>query len=55
MADLVVVLHELDDDPALGAVVLHGNDPHDVRRVLRVRVCTILETDVNINLQRFEI
>ena len=45
---LVVVLHQLDDDPALGAVVLHGDDPHDVGSVLRVRVSTVLESDVNI-------
>ena len=38
MTDFVVVLHELDDDPALGTVVLHGYDPHDVGGVLCVRV-----------------
>ena len=34
-ADLVVVLHQLDDDPDVVAVVLDGDDPHDVGRVLR--------------------
>ena len=48
MCHLVVILHQLDDDPALGAVVLHGDDPHDVGSVLRVRVSTVLEAEVNI-------
>ena len=39
---LVVVLHQLDDDPALSAVVLHGDDSHDVGRVLSVRVRAVL-------------
>ena len=38
MTDFVVVLHELDDDPTLGTVVLHGYDPHDVGGVLGIRV-----------------
>ena len=38
VVNLVVVLHELDDDPDVVAVVLDGDDPHDVGRVLRVRV-----------------
>ena len=42
-SDLVVVLHQLDDDPALGAVVLHGDHPHDVGSVLRVGVRTVLD------------
>ena len=42
-----MILHQLDDDPALGAVVLHGDDPHDVGSVLRVRVSAVLEEDVN--------
>ena len=42
MTDFVVVLHELDDDPALGAVVLHGDHPHDVGSVLRVGVRAVL-------------
>ena len=36
--DLVVILHQLDDHPDVVAVVLDGDDPHDVGRVLRVRV-----------------
>ena len=32
--DLVVVLHQLDDDPDVVAVVLDGDDPHDIGRVL---------------------
>ena len=42
VVDLVVVLHELDDDPDVVAVVLDGDDPHDVGGVLRVRVGTVL-------------
>ena len=36
--DLVVILHQLDDHPDVVAVVLDGDDPHDVGCVLRVRV-----------------
>ena len=36
--DLVVILHQLDDHSDVVAVVLDGDDPHDVGRVLRVRV-----------------
>ena len=39
---LVVVLHQLDDDPTFSAVVLHGDDPHDVGGVLSVRVRAVL-------------
>ena len=39
---LVVVLHQLDDDPALLAVVLHRDDPHDVGSVFCVRVLAVL-------------
>ena len=49
MTDLVVVLHQLDDDATLSAVVLHGDDPHDVGSVLSVGVSTVLETRVNIS------
>ena len=42
VVDLVVVLHELDDDPDVVAVVLDGDDPHDVGRVLRVGVGAVL-------------
>ena len=42
VVDLVVVLHELDDDPDVVAVVLDGDDPHDVGSVLRVRVGAVL-------------
>ena len=34
-ADLIVVLHQLDDDPDVVAVVLDRDDPHDIGRVLR--------------------
>ena len=37
-----MVLHELDDDPDVVAVVLDGDDPHDVGRVLRVRIRAVL-------------
>ena len=37
-----MVLHELDDDPDVVAVVLDGDDPHDVGRVLRVGVRAVL-------------
>ena len=33
-----MVHHELDDDPGVLAVVLEGDDPHDVGGVLRVRL-----------------
>ena len=33
-----MILHQLDDHPDVVAVVLDGDDPHDVGRVLRVRV-----------------
>ena len=39
---LVVVLHELYDDPDVVRVVLDRNDPHDVGGVLRVRVLAVL-------------
>ena len=41
-ADLIVVLHELDDDPDVVAVVLDGDDPHDVGGVLSVGVGAVL-------------
>ena len=41
-ADLVVVLHELDDDPQVVGVVLDGDDPHDVGGVLGVGVLAVL-------------
>ena len=34
-ADLVVVLHQLDDDPDVVAVVLDGDDPHDICSILK--------------------
>ena len=37
-----MILHELDNDPDVIAVVLDGDDPHDVGRVLRVRVRAVL-------------
>ena len=33
-----MILHQLDDHPDVVAVVLDGDDPHDVGCVLRVRV-----------------
>ena len=39
---LIVVLHELDDDPQVVGVVLDGDDPHDVGRVLGVGVLAVL-------------
>ena len=39
---LVVVLHQLDDDPALLTVVLHRDHSHDVGRVLGVRIRAVL-------------
>ena len=42
VVDLVVVLHELDDDPDVVAVVLDGDDPHDVGGVLSVGVGAVL-------------
>ena len=41
-AHLVVILHQLDDHPDVVAVVLDGDDPHDVGCVLRVRVGAVL-------------
>ena len=41
-AHLVVILHQLDDHPDVVAVVLDGDDPHDVGSVLRVRVGAVL-------------
>ena len=37
-----MVLHELDDDPDVVAVVLDGDDPHDVGGVLSVGVGAVL-------------
>ena len=34
LTDLVVVLHELDDDPDVVPVVLDGDDPHDICSIL---------------------
>ena len=42
VVNLVVVLHELDDDPDVVAVVLDGDDPHDVGGVLSVGVGAVL-------------
>ena len=33
-ADLVVVLHQLDDHSDVVAVILDGDDPHDVGSIL---------------------
>ena len=35
LTDLVVVLHELDDDPDVVPVVLDGDDPHDICSILK--------------------
>ena len=51
VTDFVVILHQLNDDPTLGAVVLHGDDPHDVSSVFRVGICTVLETGVRIDIK----
>ncbi len=40
--DLVVVLEQLDDHFDVCVVVFDGDDPHDVRRVLGIRVLAIL-------------
>ena len=37
-----MILHKLDDDPDVVAVVLDGDDPHDVGSILRVRVRAVL-------------
>ena len=37
-----MILHQLDDDPDVVAVVLDGDDPHDVGGVLSVWVLAIL-------------
>ena len=37
-----MILHQLDDDPDVVTVVLDGDDPHDVGRVLRVGVRAVL-------------
>jgi hypothetical protein len=55
---LVVVLHQLDDDSDVVAVVLDGDDSHDVGRVFGVRVLAVLvrqdQTRVGfVNLDRF--
>lgn len=42
IADLIVVLHQLDDDPYVVRVVFDGDNPHNVGCVLRVRILTIL-------------
>ena len=39
---LVMVLHQLDDDPALSAVVLHGDDSHDVGGILGIWIRAVL-------------
>ena len=36
---LVVILHELDDDPNVVAVVFDGYHSHDVRSVLNTNIC----------------
>jgi hypothetical protein len=53
-----VVLHQLDDDSDVVAVVLDGDDSHDVGRVFGVRVLAVLvrqdQTRVGfVNLDRF--
>ena len=42
MTDLVVILHQLDDHSDVVAVVLDGDDPHDVCSVLGIRVLAVL-------------
>lgn len=37
----IVVLHQLDNDPNVVAVVLYGYDPHNIRSILGVRVLTV--------------
>lgn len=37
-----MILHQLNDDSDVIGVVLDGDDPHDVGRVLRVRVLAVL-------------
>ena len=39
---LVVILHQLDDDPDIITVVLDGDDSHDVGSILCIRIRTIL-------------
>lgn len=39
--DLVVILHQLDDDSNVVRVILDGNDSHDVGSVLGVRILAI--------------
>lgn len=41
ISHLIVILHELDDDPDVIGVVLDGYDPHDVGSVLGVGILTI--------------
>ena len=41
-----MVLHELNDDPDVVAVVLDGDHPHDVGRVFRVRIRAVLEQKI---------
>lgn len=53
-----MVLHQLDDDSDVVAVVLDGDDSHDVGRVFGVRVLAVLvrqdQTRVGfVNLDRF--
>jgi hypothetical protein len=40
-AHLIVVLHELQDDPDVVSIVFDGDDPHDVGGILRVRILAI--------------
>jgi hypothetical protein len=39
---LIVVLHELEDDPDVVSIVFDGDDPHDVGGILRVRILAVL-------------
>ena len=41
-AHLIVVLHELQDDPDVVSIVFDGDDPHDVGGILRVRILAVL-------------
>ena len=38
-AHLVMILHELDDDPDVVAVVLDGYHSHNVRSILNTNIC----------------
>lgn len=55
---LVVILHQLNNDPDIVRIILNRNDSHDVGSILSIRILTILvcqdETGVSlVDLTKF--